>query len=184
MQDQRNYFFETRGWATSYFLGAPKDYIDQMVEKAYEIGDHMNQETNLKGIMSTYHVWNQTDLFNPLFDKISEIVSLEYKQPMVLHNAWTGIYKSDHHAQAHHHCPSGHSFVYYIKATIEDSPLVLGNNKFEIKPQTDLLIHFPALVEHLVPRQTNQSERVVIAGNLVPYDVDGQYIPEQIRKSN
>jgi len=71
----QHYFFTTKTSSTILNLGCPQDYLTMMVKKAYELGDHMDQKTNLKGIMSSYWVWNQTDLYNPLMDKIIETIS-------------------------------------------------------------------------------------------------------------
>ena len=158
-------------------LGISKDYREKCIKKAYNIGDKQNNQTNVKAIMSSYGIWTESDLYNPILDKIISIVQNKtYPQinkdlTYFLENAWTAIYKEGHYTIKHNHIPSQISFVYYLKSNEISSPLVFDSCDFEIKPYDDLLVLFPSYLYHSVPTHKGE-DRICLAGNLSYISID------------
>jgi hypothetical protein len=153
-------------------LGIPLVYKQQCIDEIYSLGDSMNQKTNVKAIMSSYQIWNETSVYNSLLDKILEVINniepikdfrFEYK----LIEAWASIYKKNHYTLSHNHTPNDISFVYYLKATTNSSSLIFDSCNFQIQPQQDMLVIFPSYLKHSVPKQTDNEDRICLAGNLI-----------------
>jgi hypothetical protein len=155
---------------TTYLDIDPK-YKQECIKEAYTLGDSMNLSTNVKAIMSKYDVFNQTKVYNPLFHHIIEkanqiLPPYDKKFKYQLVEAWTAIYKKNHYANSHQHLPRITSFVYYLKTTQNSSPLNFPHCNFSISPEEDLLVIFPSYLHHSVPIQTEEEDRICIAGNL------------------
>jgi hypothetical protein len=150
-------------------LGIPEDYKQQCIQEAYKIGDKQGKKTNVKAIMSSYHIWEETKTFNPLSEKIVEqiykIVPIDPRFKYNLHTMWSAIYKEGHHTVPHGHLPAIISFVYYLKAQGNSSPLIFNDASFLIHPYDDLLVIFPGNLTHSVPEHSGE-DRICIAGNL------------------
>lgn len=153
-------------------LGIPQDYKQKCIDEIYRLGDSMNQKTNVKAIMSSYKIWEETIVLNPLIDKI--VQSVYHLFPIndsrffyYLQDCWSIIYKKGHYTDPHSHSPSQISFVYYLKTSPNTSSLFFNECNFEIKPYNDLLILFPSHIVHSVPHQPKNKDRVCISGNLM-----------------
>jgi hypothetical protein len=154
-------------------LGIPLNYKQRCIDEAYKIGDSMGQTTNVKGIMSSYLVFNQTKVYNKLLINIENIInSIEIFQlkdsEFQIVNAWSAIYKKDHHSIKHHHKPSFLSFVYYLQSS-GNTPLIFDECNFKINPVDDMLVIFPSYTYHSVPPHNYQEDRICVAGNLEPF---------------
>jgi len=149
-------------------LGIPLQYKQECIEECYRIGDKQNQQTNVKGIMSSYHVWEETDKFSLVFDNIIRFLDTycikDRRYKPVLRNAWSAIYKKGHYTQPHNHSPFNLSWVYYLKANM-DSPLIFNECDFRIKPIDDMLVVFESNLIHSVDRHMGEEDRVCLAGN-------------------
>ena len=150
-------------------LGIPEDYKQQCIQEAYKIGDKQGQKTNVKAIMSSYKVWEETDKYNPILDKIAHLVKNEFplfddRLGYSLNNVWIAIYKEGHYTVLHSHEPHHMSFVYYLKANNNSSPLVFDRCEFQVQPYDDLLVIFPSYLEHSVPIHKGE-DRICLAGN-------------------
>lgn len=155
-------------------LGIPKDYRQECINEAYKLGDTMNKETNVKAIMSSYHIWKETNVFNILIDNILKLLpkliptyDLDYK--IDLDDCWSAIYKKGHYTVSHKHLPSLYSFCYYLQTT-SNTPLVFDECNFIVSPKDDMLVVFPASIQHSVPHHNDNQDRILIAGNfnLIP----------------
>lgn len=152
-------------------LGIPEDYKQKCIQEAYKIGDQQNQQTNIKGIMSSYRVWEETNVYDKLIynikDTIDNKLSLlkDSRYEYFLTSTWTAIYKEGHYTINHDHLPEHVSFVYYLKAHIDSSPLVFGDSELQINPYDDLLVVFPSHLNHYVPEHEGE-DRICLAGNL------------------
>ena len=154
-------------------LNIPKNYQEECIQEAYKIGDKQKHQTNVKAIMSSYTVWDETDVYNPLLDKIISTIDkflpaehLHTGLKYILSNAWFAIYKEGHYTVPHYHLPSNISFVYYLKANKTSSPLIFDECNFSITPYDDLLVVFPSNLIHSVKPQVGKDNRICIAGNL------------------
>ena len=153
------------------YLGIPEEYKKKCIKEIYKIGDKQNQKTNVKGIMSSYHIYTETreldDLLNNIINSINISVPIEDKRFYYdLKNCWGAVYKEGHYTVPHVHLPDNISFVYYLKANENSSPLVFDECNFKINPIDDFLIIFPSYVTHSVPKQSKGEDRICIAGNL------------------
>jgi hypothetical protein len=152
-------------------LGIPEDYKQQCIQEAYKIGDQQGKKTNVKAIMSSYAVWEETDVYNGILEKVSheirdKLISIKDKRwTYILIEAWIAIYKEGHYTTSHDHVPSQISFVYYLKANGNSSPLIFDGCEFQVNPYDDLLVVFPSHLIHSVPEHYGE-DRICIAGNL------------------
>ena len=151
-------------------LGIPQGYKQQCIEEIYRLGDSMGQTTSIKALMSSYHVWNETNVLNSLKDNIVKAINnvkpihdKEYEYE--LSNMWTVVYKKDNYANSHYHTPYQTSFIYYLKST-GNTPLVFDDCNFQVNPVDDTLVIFPGYLYHSVPLHQEQSERICVVGNL------------------
>lgn len=146
------------------------DIIDDerklFIEEAYKVGGKQSFKTNLKGIMSSYRVWNQTNLYNNLLSKIKKICQKAANLSLNHIDAWVGIYKKGHYAISHSHYPSLVTFVYYLQVDDNNpTPLIFTDNNFTFTPSTNSLIIFPGYMYHFVPEHKSNIDRIVISGN-------------------
>ena len=79
------------------------------------------------------------------------------------------IYNRGDVTGVHQHWPSLWSYTYCVKGCKNCSPLVfptvVGDNK--IYPEVGELILFPGWVNHEVPEQKCDHERIMVAGNIM-----------------
>lgn len=152
-------------------LGTPQEYMQECIKEAYRLGDFQNQQTNVKAIMSTWFIWNETKVFNLLLNKIKEIVYLSYplnksKWKYELLDAWSNIYQKNHYTLLHNHSPSEISFVYYLQSSGR-TPLLFNESNFEVNPTDDTLVIFPSYLFHSVPKHQEEIDRICLAGNFL-----------------
>ena len=85
--------------------------------------------------------------------------------------SWGLIYQKGNSTATHSHWPSTWGFVYTVQSCDKCSPLIfdqsnLMDQPLEVFPKTGQMIIFPAWLNHSVPEQTCEHERIKIAGNL------------------
>lgn len=88
--------------------------------------------------------------------------------PYGITESWGLIYEKGNFTSPHSHWPSTWGFVYTVQACPNCSPLVFDQmeEQVEFAPKTGQMILFPAWLNHSVPEQTCDHERIKIAGNL------------------
>ena len=155
--DINRYQIKTPTEIVTTTLGIPEGYKQECIQEAYKIGDKQGQQTNVKALMSSYHIWGETNMFNTLIDTILDAIKNKIS-PLTddryiykVDNAWTAIYKEGHYSIPHDHIPHSISFVYYLKANINSSPLIFDGINFMIGPCDDLLVVFKSYLKHSVP---------------------------------
>ena len=153
-------------------LGIPLNYKQQCIDEIYKIGDKQNNQTNVKAIMSSYWIWDDTDVLNPLMKEILNTISKLFPikddtQQYKLIDCWSTIYKKGHHTVPHKHKHYPISWVYYLKSNPNSSPLVFNECNFHIPPEDDLLVVFPNHFIHSVPTQTDNEDRIGLAGDVI-----------------
>lgn len=163
---------------TTMMFKKSSKWIQKGIDIIYRLGDQQNKSSNVKASMTSWTIWEETDYFNLLFNDIINATkhlnllalrSLDNNREPFIHEAWGAYYKGDELAIKHNHEPSWYSFVYYLKAGKNCSPLIFegsGDKKSSIikQPLPNMLILFPSYLNHYVP--PTKEERVVIAGNL------------------
>ena len=150
------------------YLNIPQKYKHKCIEEIYKLGDSQDNITNLKCIMSSYWIWNESKVFNSLLGNIHKIIISQYgedTQTLEMINAWSAIYKEGNYSVSHNHRPNSFSFVYYLKSN-GTTPLIFEDCNFRINPLDDLLLIFPSYLNHHVPKHIGQEDRICIAGNL------------------
>lgn len=151
-------------------------------EYALNLKDKQNKNTNVKGDMSSWRIWEETDTYNPILDDILYMVNnqiIEWMQPPIVNistkekgnyfieDAWIACYNKNDHTLEHCHRPSIASFVYCVNGNDGHPPLVFrGNPDVEIKLTTNDLVIFPSETLHYVPASLSEETRVVLAGNI------------------
>lgn len=163
------YVVNSKAKISTFNLDFSQNYLNECVNEIYRIGDKQNNSTNVKALMTSYFIWEDSLIFSKLLNTIkSSLIELlsnsKDKYQVSLDNAWGSIYKEGEFAVPHHHNPFHYSFVFYLKADPQSSPLNFVDSNLNIIPKENLLIIFPSYVMHQVlPNKDN--ERVMIAGN-------------------
>ena len=91
--------------------------------------------------------------------------------PYGITESWGLIYNKGNFTSTHSHWPSTWGFVYTVQACENCSPLIFDQSNLmdqpvEITPKTGQMLLFPAWLNHSVPEQQCEHERIKIAGNL------------------
>jgi|TARA_R100000479_G_C6356148_1_gene191180 hypothetical protein len=149
-------------------LEIPENYRQACIKEAYDIGDRQAKKTNVKASMSYWRIHDFTTTFNILLQNI--LNTIRHNFPQIENNlgvgdAWLSIYKKDDYSQLHHHLPSLLSFTYYLKSD-GTTPINFPLENYISYPTNNTLIIFPARFKHEVPKHKNNSERIVLAGNI------------------
>lgn len=154
-----------------------QDYLNTLAHAARTVEQKEAYKTNLKATMSSWQIFNQTPVFNHFLETVDTLVAEKIcpdgytvSDPSVrlgTYEAWTGVYKKGDRAEGHWHASALLSYVFYIKADPErDSPLTIdGIRREDIPAQTNRLIVFPGTLGHMVREQTEDTERIIVAGN-------------------
>tara|TARA_X000001388_G_C2213113_1_gene115992 strand:+ start:756 stop:1280 length:525 start_codon:yes stop_codon:yes gene_type:complete len=165
-----NHHLKTPVTITEVKLGIPNDYKLKCIDEIYKLGDSQDQTTNVKAIMTSYFLWNESKIFDRLLGNIENLVNKlnkpfnptkEYK----VVEAWGSIYKEGHYALPHDHGLFSMSFVYYLKSN-GSTPLIFDEVGFQADAKDDMLIIFPSYLIHSVPIHNGKEDRVCIAGNI------------------
>lgn len=141
-----------------------------------QIGDVQARTTNVKADMTHHQMWRDEYLGHEEFQTICKTAlnlafknSPEKMQPFFkpcITECWGALYKRGDYTKPHDHWPAIWSFCYYVNVSKTCSPLVFPGAKLSIKPKIGLMVLFPGWVEHAVPKQKNDFERIMIAGNI------------------
>ncbi len=156
-------------------LGIPENYKQECVDELYRLGDSQSKATNVKATMTSYAIWDESKVFTPLLQKITDYAK---KQGLLgytsnkkkeeeydyIYNCQGAIYKKDDFTIEHNHTPAVWSFVYYLKST-GNTPLMFPKSNFKLHVKDDELVIFPGYVLHSVPKHDNNDDRILIAGN-------------------
>ena len=141
-------------------------WTSEVQEYCKNFSDCQNHSTNVKADMSSWRIWEETNLFNDFLDWALESIN---SHPLSVHLecwtigcAWLAKYKEGESTVPHHHFPSLLSFVYFLKCSEKSSPLNLEG--VDIECREGRLIIFPSLMTHHVT--ATPAERIVLAGNV------------------
>jgi hypothetical protein len=143
-----------------------QSYANKCIEEAKLLGDSMNRSTSLKGFMTSFYVYEETDVLNPLLDAIHSVCSMYTHMPLEIEEAWVGIYNEGDYAIEHDHYGYALSFCYYLSADNGDAEIEFTEANKKFYPTTGMLLVFPSHAKHKVHEQKSTKERVVLAGNL------------------
>ena len=167
-----NSFHSTSIYQTT--LNIDNNYRQDCINEIYRLGDSMNRSTNVKALMTSYNIYEDSNIFNYLLNSISKSINVcpwvETNNLIKYSTAWGAIYKENEETIPHHHGNSLVSFVLYLQTDQTSSPLKIHTNpEIIIHPKVNDLIMFRGYVGHSVPPQPKviNNDRVVFAGNIV-----------------
>ena len=85
-------------------------------------------------------------------------------------NMWANVYEKGDYAQVHHHDSmwTRFSFAYFVKSKWYHPPLVFDDSGYKVRPKEGRFVAFPAYLEHHVPKNRFNEDRVTLSGNIVP----------------
>ena len=160
-------------------IGLDNDILEGVIR---ESGDQDGHRTRAKCYRTTWDLHKKSETVaeigqnaikiankNPLAGRTSpdgtaEEVNLGVKE------CWGLIYKTGEETRIHAHWPSLWAFSYNVRACPKCSPLVIPSNgpypDVNIQPVAGSISVFPAWLNHYVPPQPCDHERIIIAGNL------------------
>ena len=144
-------------------------------------GDRINYKSNVKAQMTEWRMFNESG-----GEHFQEVI--EFSMRVAVENSpakftpgcsdcWGAIYRKGEYAQKHDHWPCLWSWTYYVNVSDKCSPLVFPNAGEDggafVRPKNGLLVLFPGWVVHEVKPQQNDHERVMVAGNLIALEFNG-----------
>lgn len=148
------------------------DFAEKWIEDIKKRGDHFQRKTNVRAAMTEFEALVFDDLYIPLKEFMISLVRYhdDYSsaQTISITDMWGAVYHKGDSADMHMHHPAAFSFVYYLKASDKSSPLIFPTceNGFRVRPLSGLITLFPGHLNHAVPEQMHDEERIVIAGNM------------------
>lgn len=177
---EHNVLVSSKFWVID--LDFSEDYLKTMAVTAKRVKQEEAYKTNVVADMSSWRIWEQTDVFNYALTAIDkycmEVVPgelfLQDDETAVTktYEAWTAVYRKGDYAKGHTHCAALLSWVFYIQADPElDQPLLMEcvsttGERYKIPAQSNRLIIFPGTLGHAVDVQRENTERIVLAGNV------------------
>ena len=163
-------------------LGIPKNYQQECIDEIYRLGDSQGQTTNVKAIMTSWIIWEETTILNQLLDNILKVIEVYVVRDASIHqeptlvvnldNAWGAIYKKGHYTKSHDHLFSWpYSFVYYLINPGKAGTMFLIDEKYgEIEyaeGKENSLIKFEGYRTHSPPNTYGRTKRYTIAFDVV-----------------
>jgi len=141
-------------------------WTPEVQEYCKNFSDCQNHSTNVKADMSSWRIWEETNLFNDFLDWSLQSINSHplavYLESWTISSAWLAKYKEGESTRPHMHFPAHLSFVYFLKCSEESSPLNIEG--VDIEAKEGRLIVFPSLMFHSV--SSTPAERIVLAGNI------------------
>jgi hypothetical protein len=131
-------------------------------------------ESNVKAnYMSPWHSHTINPKLKPLTEvavavgrEVSKMLSANLaalNMDLIVTDCWGVIYEHANYTQRHNHYPSDLSCVFYLEASDDSAALIVGD-KLHIKPKPGLMVMFPGILVHEVPK--TEGRRLVVAMNL------------------
>ena len=139
--------------------------------------------------LDSYHMTDyRSHLIYDEFKQLSDYVLTMCKDSVGDHNfktvdCWGALYKKGNYIKVHNHWPCALSWTYYIKTTKNTSPLVFVNKlgetpfmsangnhlsaeEYVLQPEPGDLVIFPSIINHRVPVERSDDERIAVIGNV------------------
>lgn len=143
---------------------------DDVIKIIKDSGDGQNRTTNVKAYMTK---WLMTEHlpFKIICDHVENIIQAYYRAKTTLQietfmtTCWGAIYKRGDYSEPHSHVPALWSWVYYVKANKNSSPLVFTDGH-TYQPRSGYGILFPGWLVHEVPPHEDDEERIIVVGNV------------------
>ena len=153
-----------------------EDFNNRLKKDILSVGDKQDRETNVKAEMTYWQMHTQFESFKTLLkivagEKIDKLRPLGLVQGgkvnLYCKDMWGAVYKKGDFTKPHNHVGATFSFTYYVEAPEGSSPLVFTHPGFmQIKPRKGTLLIWDANYQHMVPEQSIDEPRIMIAGNI------------------
>lgn len=140
---------------------------DKLAEDIINCGDQQNYSTNAQASMTSWFF--NTPESELIVNWVNSIIRNEYpyfKQRVEVKDVWGIYYKTADFTYEHDHVPACLSFVYFVRSIKGSSPLIFSASGKKIYPEPGKLIIFPSHLNHYVPKQKVNGERIVLSGNI------------------
>ena len=147
------------------------------------------EEKQAQQNLDSYHMTNyRSHLIYDEFRQLSDYVLTMCKDDVGDHNfktvdCWGALYRNGDYIKVHNHWPCALSWTYYIKTTRNTSPLVFVNKleetssmstnenhlsaeEYVLQPEPGDLVIFPSIINHRVPVERSDDERIAVIGNV------------------
>lgn len=148
--------------------------VDKMIEfrKKYpkSMAEYNKNQTNIRSWHSDYYTHKIDNFLNPLIElqekKLKKILT---GYDVKLKEIWCNMYENNDYAHRHQHSYYGFSSVYFPYVEEYPTPIIFDSNiendkLVPIIPKTNMLICFPGVMYHRVPK-IKESKRYSIAAN-------------------
>ncbi len=139
-----------------------------------QVGDEQQRKSNVKADMTN---WGMFDDAQPGAEYFRELCNFACQLAMqhsptqewypAVKQCWGALYRKGEHTIDHNHWPALWSFTYYVEATAGCAPLLFPKAGIAVKPRPGQMCLFPGWVNHGVPEQQADAERIMVAGNIV-----------------
>jgi len=147
------------------------DYRARLISEIKNSVGENNYATNVKAKMTSWHIYNDTNIFNDFLDGLSQIcrglswVYTENKH-FKMESMWGAVYNKGDYTIRHDHKNNLISFVYFLTTGNSNTPLIFEELNYKFTPQVNSIIFFPGDIVHYVPPHQGDEERIVLAGNV------------------
>jgi hypothetical protein len=136
-----------------------------------------SNESNVNAWHSNYGTHNDNPKFKPIIDLIlnfCKFVSKDYfncEVDFICFNFWVMMYEKGDYTKRHSHFPSDFAAVYYVDVEPGCAPIIF-EDEIQVQPETGMLVIFPALLHHEVPK--TDARRIAVSMN-----IDKKYVFDQ-----
>jgi len=164
-------------------VNPPTSFTKTIKENILEAGDALQGRTAAKCLMTKWNMHDDYLTFRMVGEEAIEVANLcplakrtkpdgsPDDIPLYIKESWGLVYGKGHTCEEHNHWPSLWSYTYCVEACKKCAPLMFNDSAnegtpFHLFPETGQLIVFPAWLNHSVPKQECEHQRVMVAGNL------------------
>lgn len=164
-------------------VNPPASFTKTIKENILEAGDALQGRTAAKCLMTKWNMHDDYLTFRMVGEEAIEVANLcpvakrtkpdgsPDDVPLYIKESWGLMYGKGHTCEEHNHWPSLWSYTYCVEACKKCAPLMFNDSDnegtpFHLFPETGQLIVFPAWLNHSVPKQECEHQRVMVAGNL------------------
>jgi hypothetical protein len=146
------------------------DLHSDVIRIIKETGDIQRRTTNVKAVMTDW-LMTEHPPFKMISDHVENLVQWFYRENTTLDlktfmtTCWGAIYNKGDYSEPHAHCPAFLSWVYYVKAGNNASPLKFYNG-YSYQPKSGYGIIFPGWLIHEVEPEIYDEERIIVVGNI------------------
>ena len=156
------------------FSDSVKKEVFSLLAKGVDSIPHTH--TNVRATVHTIYRWEPDNIiFRNLKSYIIEEIEREFRPGARIDgsrvrleciNFWAMVYQKGDHAVSHNHRPCVYSFAYFVKSKWYHPPLVFDESGYKVRPKEGRFVIFPAYLQHHVPKNRFNEDRVTISGNL------------------